>query len=156
MKRNAIETIFGAVVLIIATIFLVFAYSSSNVKTVDGYQLIAKFSNINGIGVGSDVTIGGFKVGSVIDLEIEDDFFVKTTLNITETLRGKIPEDTIAMISSPGIMSDKVIALEIGFDDYFLGEGDEITQTKAGVSLEQMIGQVVYSIKGNKEENESN
>lgn len=157
MKRNIIETIFGGVVLIIAVTFLMFVYSSSNVKKVDGYKVIAKFSNINGINIGSDVTIGGYKVGSVSDIDIEDDFFIKTTLSISNSLKDKIPYDSIAMISSPSIMSDKVIAIETGVDeDYFLADGEEITNTQSGVSLEQLIGQVIFSLKGNKNSNEEN
>ena len=157
MKRNIIETIFGGVVLIIAVIFLIFVYSSSNVKKVDGYEVIAKFSNINGINVGSDVTIGGFKVGTVNEVEIEEDFFIKTTLSISNSLKDKIPYDSIAMISSPSIMGDKVVAIETGIDeDYFLADGEEITQTQSGVSIEQLIGQVIFSLKGAKDADEDN
>jgi phospholipid/cholesterol/gamma-HCH transport system substrate-binding protein len=154
MKRNIIETIFGGVVLIIAVIFVIFVYSSSNVKKVDGYQVIAKFSNINGVNIGSDVTIGGYKVGSVSDVEIEEDFFIKTTLNISNTLKGKIPYDSIAMISSPSIMSDKVVSIETGIEEEYLANGEELTNTQSGVSLEQLIGQVIFSLKGSKDSDE--
>lgn len=157
MKRNVIETIFGGIVLIIAVFFLIFAYSSSNVKTVDGYDLIAKFANVNGVNVGSDVTIGGYKVGSVSAVDIEDDFFVKTTLRISNSLKDKIPYDSIAMISAPGLMSDKVIALEPGIDEeYFLENGEEITNTQSGASLEQLLGQVIFSLNGKDDDSDDN
>ena len=41
MRRSVIETIMGAVVLVVAGLFLFFAYSSSNVRATDGYELIA-------------------------------------------------------------------------------------------------------------------
>ncbi|MCV6599008.1 MAG: MlaD family protein [Alphaproteobacteria bacterium] len=158
MKRNIIETIFGGVVLAIAVTFLMFVYSSSNIKTVDGFNLIAKFSNVNGIAVGSDVTIGGFKVGSVSNIDIEDDFFVKTTLTIKDSLKDRIPYDSIATVSSPGLMGNKLIAIEAGFEEEFLHDGDEITNTQSGASLEQLLGQVIFSLKdkGDKNESESN
>jgi len=154
MKKSVIETFFGGVVLIIAVFFIMFTYSTSNIKADDeGYNLIAKFSNVNGINVGSDVTIGGYKIGSVSDVEIEDDFFVKVKLSLSRDLNGKIPEDSTAVISSPGLMSDKVVSIEPGMDeDYFLEDGDEIINTQSGASLEQLLGQVIYSVKGDKEE----
>ena len=45
MNRNVIETIMGAVVLIIAVVFLVFAYSSANTGAVEGYQVTANWSS---------------------------------------------------------------------------------------------------------------
>ena len=48
MKRNVIESVLGAVVLIVAGLFLVFAYIGSDVKPVQGYELQAKFNAIYG------------------------------------------------------------------------------------------------------------
>ena len=57
MKRNVIESVLGAVVLIVAGLFLVFAYIGSDVKPVQGYELQAKFNAIDGLTVGSDVQV---------------------------------------------------------------------------------------------------
>ena len=59
MHRNVIETIMGGVVLIVAVVFLVFAYSSSSSGTVNGYELIARFNNVSGINPGTDVRLSG-------------------------------------------------------------------------------------------------
>ena len=37
MKRNVIETVLGGVVLLVAGLFLVFAYLGSDVKPIKGY-----------------------------------------------------------------------------------------------------------------------
>ena len=44
MKRNVMETVLGAVVLIVAVVFLGFSYSSANIGDVNGYQVTADFS----------------------------------------------------------------------------------------------------------------
>ena len=45
MSRNVIETVMGAVVLVIAALFLVFAYSTAQVRAVSGYSVTANFSS---------------------------------------------------------------------------------------------------------------
>jgi hypothetical protein len=44
MKRSAIETIMGAVVLLVAGLFLVFAYQSTDLRLGSSYQLTARFN----------------------------------------------------------------------------------------------------------------
>ena len=66
MKGNMIEAVMGAVVLIVAAVFLLFAYNTSQLKSVDGYSVSADFQRIDGIRDGGDVRISGIKVGSVV------------------------------------------------------------------------------------------
>ena len=63
MNRNAVETMMGAVVLVVAAVFLFFAYTTSQVQAVSGYQLTAKFNNVDGLKDGGDVRVSGIKVG---------------------------------------------------------------------------------------------
>ena len=65
MGRNAIETVMGAVVLVVAGMFVFFAYNTAQVKSVSGYEIKASFYKIGGLSVGSDVRINGIKVGTV-------------------------------------------------------------------------------------------
>ena len=67
MRGNVIEIVIGAVVLVVAALFLVFAYRTSQSRTVSGgYEVIADFARIDGIHQGSDVRISGIKVGTVV------------------------------------------------------------------------------------------
>ena len=43
MRGNVIETVMGAVVLVVAAVFLFFAYSTSQLRAVQGYELTAEF-----------------------------------------------------------------------------------------------------------------
>ena len=49
MRGNVIETVMGAVVLVVAAVFLFFAYSTSQLRAVQGYELTAEFERIDGI-----------------------------------------------------------------------------------------------------------
>ena len=52
MKRNLIETLMGAVVLVVAGVFVVLAYGAADVGAGGGYQLRADFNRATGIAVG--------------------------------------------------------------------------------------------------------
>ena len=115
MKRNVIETVLGGVVLVIAGLFLVFAYLGSDVRPVKGYKLIAKFNAIDGLTVGSDVRIGGVKIGSVVDQRIDTkDYRAVVTLTILPSV--KLPTDTVARITSNGLLGSKYVKLEYRAD----------------------------------------
>ncbi|MBI3452613.1 MAG: outer membrane lipid asymmetry maintenance protein MlaD, partial [Rhodospirillales bacterium] len=57
MGNNLVETLMGAVVLVVAGLFVVFAYSTTSVRPVSGYEVIAKFERIDGLNPGSDVRL---------------------------------------------------------------------------------------------------
>src|SRR5207249_3093878 len=78
MRGNVIETVLGAVVLLVAALFLFFAYQTSQLRTVAGYQLTAEFTRIDGIRQGSDVRISGIKIGSVLAEELDPKTFLAT------------------------------------------------------------------------------
>lgn len=144
MANNAIETVMGAVVLAVAGGFLYFAYSTSSVKSVEGYQVKADFTNITGIGLGSDVRIGGIKVGVVEKLALDPQSYqAVASLRIDKNIG--LPKDSSASVQSAGLLGDKFVAIEPGGDDASLKDGDAITFTQSSVSLEEMIGKFVFS-----------
>jgi phospholipid/cholesterol/gamma-HCH transport system substrate-binding protein len=145
MKRSVIETVLGAVVLLVAGVFFFFAYTSSDIRPTQGYAIQARFNAIDGLTVGSDVRVGGVKVGTVIDMRIDQNTYqAVTTLNI-ET-RIKLPDDTQAIISSEGLLGGKYVRLEPGKSEKMFVEGGELTDTKDVVSLEELLGKVIFLV----------
>src|SRR5262249_5206092 len=92
MGRNLVETLLGAVVLVVAGLFLAFAYSVTNVRTNGGYELTAKFERIDGLVVGADVRISGIRVGSVTDARLEPDTFL-AVVRLTVNPNVRLPVD---------------------------------------------------------------
>ena len=145
MKRSAIETVLGAVVLLVAGIFFFVAYTGSDIKPTVGYQVQARFNAIDGLTVGSDARVGGVKVGTVTDLTIDQvTYQAVTTLTIQS--RIKLPDDTQAVISSDGLLGGKYVRLEPGKSEQKLAEGGELTNTKDVVSLEELLGKVIFLV----------
>ncbi len=150
MQTKLVETIIGAVVLIVAGGFLWKAYEGSQMQVREGYILKARFDNIGGITTGSDVRIGGIKVGTVLDLTLDNETYeAVSTFQVANNT--KIPTDSSAAIHSSSLLGDKFIAIVPGADDVSLKEGGEITYTQSSVSLEEMIGRFVFSGGGVEE-----
>ncbi len=151
MKRNAIETIIGAVVLVIAAVFVVFAYSSADIAAVRGYEVTAKFDRVDGVRDGTDVRLSGIKVGSVVGQTLEPDtYFAVLTLSIDNAIQ--LPTDTSAKIVSDGLLGGKYVALEPGADETMLKNGGEITHTQSAINIEDLVSRYIFSGTGKKED----
>lgn len=144
MKGNLIEAVMGAVVLIVAAVFLVFAYNTSQVRAVSGYSLTADFQRIDGINAGGDVRISGIKVGSVTSETLDPKTYL-ATLKMSIDPKVQLPDDTVAEIVSAGLLGDKYVSLVPGGSDKMLPAGGVIKYTQASVSLENLIGQTIFS-----------
>jgi phospholipid/cholesterol/gamma-HCH transport system substrate-binding protein len=144
MSRNAVETMMGAVVLVVAALFLFFAYSTSQVRRVSGYELTARFNRVEGLRDGGDVRISGIKIGSIISQELDPTSFV-AVVKISVDPSIKLPVDTVATISSSGLFGDKFLSLEPGNEDKTIAPGGAIEHTQSPMSLESLIGQYIFS-----------
>lgn len=152
MGRNAIETILGAVVLVVAGLFMVFAYSSADLQKVQGYTINAYFPMVDGVKDGTDVKINGVKIGSVSGLRLittpgVNQFKVDMKMTILPNIL--IPIDTIAMIASESLLGGKHVSLEVGVDEETVktdGTG-RITRTQSPMRLDDLIGQLIYNSK---------
>lgn len=151
MGRNVIETVMGAVVLLVAAGFLTFAYKSSTMGDLsdksDSYALSAKFDNATGLNPGSDVRMAGVKVGAVERMTLDPNTFqAVVTLRLADNI--KLPLDSTASIVSSGLLGDKFVSVEAGGEEASLGDGQEIKYTQSSVSFEELLGKFVFSSGG--------
>ena len=147
MNRNVLETVMGAVVLVVALIFLAFAYSSAGIRTISGYDVTAKFDHIDGIKAGSDVRISGIKVGTVTATRLDPKTF-QATVRMTINADYKLPVDTIATVGSSSLLGDNLMTLVPGNDDKEIEAGGEIKQTVSPTSIMDIISHVAFPPPG--------
>lgn len=152
MKRNVIETVLGAVVLLVAIVFLGFSYSSANVGDVNGYNITADFTGIGGLNIGDPVQISGVKVGTIAKIELKpDDYKARVTMEIDDNV--KLSDDTSAFISSASLLGGKYMELQPGGSEEMLGSGGHIQFTQAPQNLEQLLGKFIFSMGDKNGEN---
>ena len=146
-SRGFAEVAVGAVVLLVATGFLLFAVTSSgrSLMAPDGIHLRAKFDRIDGIAVGADVRMAGVRVGSVTEARIEPETFLAVlTLRVDAVLR--LPSDTSAEIQSEGLLGGRFVSLVPGGSERVLTNGQTIANTQGAVSLESLLGRFIFSV----------
>ena len=143
MGRNLVETVMGAVVLAIAGFFLAFAYNTSDLRKVTGYPIIAKFNSVEGLSPGSDVRVGGVKIGSVIEQKLDpEDYRAIIVMSVLSDI--KLPADSEASVTSDGLLGANYVRIKPGHEKINLEPGGEIKKTHDVVDLEQLMGRVIF------------
>jgi phospholipid/cholesterol/gamma-HCH transport system substrate-binding protein len=145
MRTNVIEALIGAVVLVVAGVFLTYAYSASDVGRVSGYDVSAAFSQVNGLTVGSDVRVSGIKVGSVTDQTLDENTF-QAVVHMSIDPRIKLPEDSSAKVTSDGLLGSNYVLIEPGGSPDLLESGGRIQFTQSSVDLMSLLGQAVFQM----------
>jgi phospholipid/cholesterol/gamma-HCH transport system substrate-binding protein len=144
MIRNTIETVMGAVVLLVAGGFLWLAYSVTGVQSSSGTRLTAEFGKIGGLGIGDDVRISGISVGKVVEAELNNETFAaNVTISIDE--RISLPADSSARIAASSLLGGSHVEILPGFEDERLNDGDRIHDTRDPVNLTDLLGKAVFS-----------
>src|SRR5919106_18581 len=113
MTRNILETLLGAIVLLVAIGFLAFAYSTSQVDRQGGYELVARFDRVDGLEPGSDVRVSGIKVGSVLDQTLDSESY-RAEVRFTVRDGVELPADSSASVVSNGLLGGKYLRIVPG------------------------------------------
>ena len=150
MKRNLIETIMGALVLAVAAFFVTTAYQSSGIKKDYGYKVTAEFDKIDGVTTGTDVKIGGIKIGTVLGQELNTDTY-RASIQLGIKGNIKLPTDSSAEIASEGLLGGKYVNITPGADDNMLKDGSKIEFTQSSVNLEELIGKYAFGSADKKD-----
>jgi phospholipid/cholesterol/gamma-HCH transport system substrate-binding protein len=149
MHKNLVETVMGAIVLLVAGGFLMFFYKTTDIRPASGYTITAVFSKIDGLDTGSPVRVSGVKVGQVLDFALNPETYrAIVRMNINNNI--KLPKDTVAVIASAGLLDGKFLTLEPGGDEEMLQPGDQIEFTQSTPGLEQLLGQVIFTMNKDK------
>lgn len=156
MGRNVIETLMGAVVLLVAATFIFISYKSGNINTAsEGYKITAKFRQIGSLSIGSDVRVGGIKVGTVTDQRL-DPISYKAIVEMGLKEGVKLPKDSTAAVVGDGLLGGKYVAIEPGGETDNIGAGEELKYTQDAISIEELIGKFAFGSledkKGGEEE----
>lgn len=144
MTRNSIEAVLGAVVLFIAAIFLWFAYSVADLRTTSGYHVLAKFDKVGALKTGSDVRIGGIKVGTVSDLSLDAQSYL-AVVKITLDNQIKLPSDSVAEIASEGLLGGQFLSIVPGSEETMIPANGTISHTQSPVDLVQLLGRFIFT-----------
>ena len=146
MSSNLVETLIGAVVLVVAGVFLAFAYSTAGVGSgrVSGYELQASFSRADGLVNGGDVRLSGIKIGTIVGQKLDPKTY-NAVITFTVDSRYQLPDDSAVKIASEGLLGGNYLSVEPGGSETMLKPGGTVQYTQGSVNLMDLIGQAIFS-----------
>lgn len=144
MQRNTLETVMGAVVLVVAIGFVTLVYEAANLKGNGGYEIVAEFGSTGGLSVGDDVRIAGIKVGRITNQNLDPNTYsARIIMAIAPDV--KIPVDTSARITAISLLGGNYLELMPGSESEMLPSGAVIYDTRDPVSIADLLGKMVFS-----------
>lgn len=149
LRQRGIDFIVGVFVIIciLCLLFLAVKVSGLNLSHSSRFTVTANFQNIGDLKVRAPVTIAGVTVGSISSITLNPQTYEAiVTLDINKGT--PIPVDSTANIYTAGLIGSNYISITPGFSNDNLQDGGKITQTNPALILQNLIGQLLYSMKG--------
>ena len=144
MSRELREIAIGAAVaavLVCVLFFLQARHDFGSISAGKGMTLKAKFNKVDGVVVGSDVRLGGIKIGRVAHLALDDRFRAVMTFEINEGVG--LPTDTSASVHTDGLFGAKFVGLEPGGEDHYIKSGGEINFTQDALVVSDLLELII-------------
>ncbi len=149
MRNKLIELIAGIFMILgfLALIFLAFKVSGLTLMEKGTYEITADFDDVGSLKKRAPVEVSGVTIGRVSNIYIDPDSFrARVVMQVYESYKN-IPIDTSASIYTQGILGSNYISLSPGFDEEMLKPGGHIETTHSALILENLIGQLLFSLK---------
>jgi phospholipid/cholesterol/gamma-HCH transport system substrate-binding protein len=142
LRDSLLEAAVGLLVVIVAALFIAFAWQQTGGSLDDSIRVKALFPAASGVSVGADVRVAGIKIGSVASERLDPQSYqAELTLALDETVQ--LPADSSAAITSEGLLGTSYVALLPGGSDQPLRDGDTILDTQGSVDMMGLIGSFV-------------
>lgn len=144
MSREIREIVIGAVTLSALLLILGLMnarHDLSGPATGNAISLVGKFNKVDGLVEGSEVRLGGIKIGQVSEMALDSAYRAVVTFDV-DTNVG-LPTDTSAAIHTDGLFGSKFVVLEPGAEEAVLKSGDEITLTQDAVVVGDLLDLII-------------
>lgn len=152
MLTRKIELLVGVFLVSGLLAFCILVFNVANVKVNANehtYTLVAEFNNIGGLKVRSPVKVGGVVVGRVSDITLDNEKLVPIVTLTMDKRFDQFAETSSLAILTSGLLGEQFIGLTPGFIDdeiEMLADGDKVQDTRGALILEDLIGQLLYSM----------
>lgn len=149
LNKRIIEILVGLFMIagIVALFVLAFKASGfSKYSSGNAFHITATFDNIGDLKVRAPVTVAGVRIGEVNDINLDEHTF-KARVSMLIDKQQYLPNDSSAAILTAGLIGANYIQITPGYSDQMIKQGEEITETHPAIILEDLIGQVIYSLK---------
>lgn len=140
MAYRSWEVALGAAVLLVAIAFATFAVQSTGTRLsgTPSYELNASFRSAEGVRPGTEVRIGGVRVGTVSRMALDPESFrAQVSVLIDQGL--SLPDDSTIQVASEGLLGGTFVEILPGGSPFDLEPGQMFQDTQSAVSLVQLM-----------------
>jgi phospholipid/cholesterol/gamma-HCH transport system substrate-binding protein len=141
VERREIVVGIAAIFALMAVLAYAYADRDRGGVGASDYRVRATFNRVDGLQVGSDVTVSGIAIGDVERLDLDPNFRALVTLRLKRSV--PLPVDTSAAVHTDGLFGSKFIVLEPGGEEELLEEGDLITFTQDSVIVSELLDLII-------------
>jgi phospholipid/cholesterol/gamma-HCH transport system substrate-binding protein len=139
------HTLVGAMVMgVLALLFVLSAGRDSG--AIGSYTVTARFPSAEGVYADSAVRLAGVKVGRVTGMAYES-ATQRAALRLEIDPGIEIPLDSIAIITSEGMLGGRFIRLDPGGSVDLLADGDTIEFTQGSIQFEELLAKIILSVE---------
>jgi phospholipid/cholesterol/gamma-HCH transport system substrate-binding protein len=149
---KAIEFCVGLFIIaaVLAMFYLAFKVSGVGYfGQTSSYSISANFDNVGGLKPGASVSLAGVDLGKVTSITL-DPITLRAQVHMQIYSKfNNLPADSSASIMTHGILGSNYVEIGAGFLTTSLHNGSEISDTHSALILENIIGQLLFSLKDN-------
>ncbi|HVO14738.1 MAG TPA: outer membrane lipid asymmetry maintenance protein MlaD [Alphaproteobacteria bacterium] len=153
LSRQNTEILVGTLVLIVFALFIIYAFAGTGIAAKEGYPVTAQFGQVDGLAVGSQVTIAGLPVGQVTKLDL-DPKEMRPIVTMTIDRSIKLPTDSSARVATDGLLGPKFIKIDPGGDEETIPPGGHIEYVQDAVIVERLLQKIVNDAEARHEARE--
>ncbi len=151
-SQRLAETLVGFFILLALAAFIMLALKVSGLTSffsTGNYTVTASFDDIGGLKVRAPVKIGGVQIGEVEQIDLDPVTFKAVVKLQIDNAYDDIPDDSSAAILTAGLLGDNYIAITPMYNKTALKNGSQIQFTTSAMVLEKLIGQFIYRMSSN-------
>ncbi len=138
--------VFVAIVLV-AFFFAIYYVGKNRNLFHDVTKVYTVFTDIKGLGRGSNVRFSGINVGTVSDITIKNDTTVRVELSIQTDYMKFIKADSKVEITNEGLMGNKILIIHHGSADAPTLKEFETLQSTKTINIEDIVNEATKIIR---------
>lgn len=149
------DVIVGVAVVTTLVAVLAIVFGPVSIAGKPTYAVHATFGQTDGLSIGSPVRAAGVTVGKVTELELEDSYRVRTTLELESDVI--LDSDASAAIVTDGIFGTKLVRIDVGGGENNIRDGGVIAYTENAVVIDDLLKLIISQARQKRaaEETES-
>ena len=103
------------------------------------FNLRVVFNNVNGLQPGNNVRFSGINIGSVLNVNIQNDSTIEVVMRVRQDVRQFIRSDALVTIGTDGLMGNMIININPGKGKAPIVEDNSLLQSYSRVKTDDIL-----------------